>query len=95
MHTRSDFFSGEMIHQLQNGREACAAIGANVAATVLQRHLDDLAQPTDELTATRIAAGMQTQLACAADDTDELIVRYAADRVREGILPGSGHVEFP
>jgi len=88
MDTLSDFFSGEMIHQLQNAREACAEIGAHATAMVLQRHLDDLAQHSDELTATRIAAGILTQLACAYDDLDELIARYAASRAREGLLPG-------
>jgi hypothetical protein len=88
MDTLSDFFGGEMIRQLQNAREACAEIGAHAAATVLQRHLDDLAKLTDELTATRIAAGIPTQLACAGDDLDELIARYAADCVREGFSPG-------
>jgi hypothetical protein len=88
MDTLGDFFSGETISQLQNAREACAEIGASATAIVLQRHLDELALPTEEMTATRIASGIPTQLACAGDDLDELIARYAADRVREWNLPG-------
>ncbi len=88
METLDDYLSGDMIDRLQSARAACVDIGATAVAAVLQRHLDDLPRYADELSAKRLVAGMQTELARAGDDMDELIAHYAANGVRDGILSG-------
>ncbi len=73
---------------MQSAREVCIEVEGTAVAAVLQRHIEHLPHYTDELNAKRLVAGMQTDLAGAGNNMDELIAKYAANRVRDGILSG-------
>lgn len=88
METLDDYLKGDVVGRLQSALAACVEIGATTVAAVLQRHLDELPQYVDDLSAKRLVASIQTELAPASDEMDELIARFAAHHARDWVIGG-------
>ena len=84
MDTLGDLFRDDTVDQLRSACAACEIIGADATAAILRRHLPAFSPAIEEPGARRLLARMQTELALAVDEMDELIARYAFDCIPAG-----------